>query len=455
MAEQDQIDQMLDSIDPARNPSVLEGGAPAAPQKSVQDQVDEMLDSIDPRVSGWGPPKGTQQAPESSATGAFIRSAERSALPTAGGLAGAAAGAEAGGALGSFAGPIGTGVGAFAGGVAGSFLGAGAIDSAQSWAISKLPDGVQSLFGGTQEEQKADWERHSIAALLGGVAPYALTMNPGFEARELPANATKLERILNSKPAQAATGGLVMGGITLGQEASQDQLNTPQAWWNIGISTALGMFLNRPNKLGETIMGAGAAPVRSLVSRPEPIVPGAEAETPAPPPTVAEAGDLKVAGPGITGGVYRGTEKQAPAAEAATQDVRRQEVAATEFPRAPDVQDVARQMAADTFARYDDLIAKRDEFRRWIDQANNPPQEAFDALDQRYQELNDQLEATKNLDEQRRIRAPDQDRSRRRIRPSSGAASGVRGRRGAGHAGTRRCAQAADGCRLPDPRSVA
>jgi hypothetical protein len=29
MAEQDQIDQMLDSIDPSKNPSVLEGGGRA------------------------------------------------------------------------------------------------------------------------------------------------------------------------------------------------------------------------------------------------------------------------------------------------------------------------------------------------------------------------------------------------------------------------------------------
>jgi hypothetical protein len=65
---------------------------------------------------------------------------------------------------------------------------------------------------------------------------------------------------------------------------------------------------------------------------------------------------------------------------------------------------VARQMHPDLFTRYDDLVARRDEFRRWIDETNNPPPSAFDALDERYQELNDQLEATKNLDEQRRIR---------------------------------------------------
>jgi hypothetical protein len=222
---QSPANELLDSIDPRVNGN---GGAPRAPQMSAQDQADRLLDSIDPRVSGWGPPKGSEPI-ETSAIGAFGRGAERSALPTAGGLAGAAAGAEAGGALGAFAGPIGAGVGAFGGGVAGAMLGGAAIESAQNWAISKLPTGAQSPLGGTQEEQKADWEEHGIAALMGGVAPYALTMSPGFAVKELPASATQIERLLNSRAGQAATGGLVMGGITLGQEASEGQLSDPRA----------------------------------------------------------------------------------------------------------------------------------------------------------------------------------------------------------------------------------
>lgn len=382
-------DTLLDSIDPARNPGAFEGSRSA---QSMQDEVDSMLDSIDPRVSGWGPPKGSQSQDQSSALGAFTRAAERSALPTAGGLAGAAAGAEAGGALGALAGPFGAGVGAFAGGVAGSFLGAGAVDAAQNWAISKLPTGVQSLLGGTQEQQKADWEEHGISALLGGVAPYALTMNPGFETRTLAPDATRLERLLNSKTGQAATGGLVMGGIALGQEASQGQLSQPRAWWNVAISTGLGMFLSRPNRLGETIMGAGAAPVRALVGRPQ--------------PTVAEAGDLKVAGPGITEDVYQGQEQMAPAAEQNVMETAQAEraISGEPPPASPDVHQVARRIAPDLFAHYDELAAKTNEVRDWISDAINP-QEKMGALDQRYRELNGQLEAAGNEDDRNRIQA--------------------------------------------------
>ena len=113
---------------------------------------------------------------------------------------------------------------------------------------------------------------------------------------------------------------------------------------------------------------------------------------------------MKVAGPGVTEQVYQGQEQMSPQAEASTISTAQVEQAAMEGPRTPDVQTVARQMSPDLFARYDDLVAKRDEFRGWIDEANNPPQEAFDALDRRYQELSDQLAAAKNLDEQRRIR---------------------------------------------------
>jgi hypothetical protein len=150
------------------------------------------------------------------------------------------------------------------------------------------------------------------------------------------------------------------------------------------------MLFPRPNRLGEAIMGAGAAPVRALAGRPE--------------PTVAEAGDLKVAGPGISEGVYQGQEQTSPQAEASAISTAQPEQAVTQTQRPPDAQSAARQMHPELFGQYDALIARRDEFRRWIDETNNPPQSAFEALDARYQEPSDHLEATKNLDEQRRIR---------------------------------------------------
>ncbi len=284
-------------------------------------------------------------------------------------------------------------MGAFGGGVAGAILGGAAIESAQNWAISKLPTGVQSLFGGTQEQQKEDWEEHGIASLLGGVAPYALTASPGFAVKELPAGATRLEQLLNTKTAQAAVGGTVMGGITLGQEASQGQLNEPRAWWNVALSTGLGMFLNRPNRLGETIMGAGAAPVRRLIGgQPEPIA--------RPEPTIAEAGDLKVAGPGVTEDVYQGTENQAKTAEGIAQDTRRQEMTVGAAPPAPDIHATARQMEPEVFARYDAAQQRFDSLQRWssaiserAEEVGEEPTPQLTALQERLNEAHEELNA--------------------------------------------------------------
>jgi hypothetical protein len=66
--------------------------------------------------------------------------------------------------------------------------------------IAPAPTGAHSLFGGTQEQQKADWEEHGIAALMGGVAPYALTTSPGFVVKELPAGANVFDRMLAEEP---------------------------------------------------------------------------------------------------------------------------------------------------------------------------------------------------------------------------------------------------------------
>ena len=58
----------------------------------------------------------------------------------------------------------------------------------------------------------------------------------------------------------------------------------------------------------------------------------------------------------------------------------------------------------DLFSSYDRLVEQRDEFRRWIDEANSPPQERYDELQSQYDDLNAQLEGTKNQAEQRRLR---------------------------------------------------
>ena len=348
---------MADEVSDSRSNETLPmnswGGASApAAQMSVLEQADKILSS-----SAWGPPDGTRAAAseaDSSATGAFTRAAERSAAPTVGGLAGASSGASLGAELGEFAGPVGALAGGLVGGVAGSVLGSGAVDAAQSWVVSKLPEGVQNLFGGTPKQAEADWEQHGLASILGGVAPYLLTASPGFAAHEAPEAATALQRIMTNKYVTAAAGGLTMGGITLGQEVVQGE---KPDWVDVGVSTALGTFWSRPNALGERIMGpghaAGARLGQQITGRTPPAsVPGA-------PPTpqnvtLGDAGDLKVGpAPGVTDDVSTGQAEMAPAAEAAVQEAKRQEEAVTEPPKPVSPVEQARVAEPEAFQEYE------------------------------------------------------------------------------------------------------
>jgi len=89
-----------------------------------------------------------------------------------------------------------------------------------------------------------------------------------------------------------------------------------------------------------------------------------------PPPTVLEAGDAKVIGPGITESVFMGTQEQTPqAAMSVQQAVRNERLALGESPLAPDPNQTARQMEPELFARYEDLQAQQADFRRWIAEA--------------------------------------------------------------------------------------
>lgn len=91
-----------------------------------------------------------------------------------------------------------------------------------------------------------------------------------------------------------------------------------------------------------------------------------------PPPTVAQAGDMKVMGPGITEDVFRGAHEQEPSAAMAAQDARRTEITLTEPPPLPDIYDVARQMHPETFARHDELLARRDTLETWLGSEHGP-----------------------------------------------------------------------------------
>lgn len=86
-------------------------------------------------------------------------------------------------------------------------------------------------------------------------------------------------------------------------------------------------------------------------------------------PTVLEASDAKVIGPGVTESVFMGTQDQSQAAAmSAQQAVRNERLAMGESPVA-DVHRSARSMEPEVFASYEDLQAKQEDLRRWIAEA--------------------------------------------------------------------------------------
>ena len=324
---------------------------------------------------------------EVSGFGAFARGAALSAAPSAGGMVGAAPGAELGAAVGSAAaGPIGTVVGGLAGGLGGYFLGSTAVGAAQDYLISKLPELWRDEF---EEKSQAAAAEHPFGFWLGGLAPVAITGNPLSAASELPANATAIERLM----ANPVTRRLLPAGLMGATEAfNENRAGEPVDPTKIALSTAAGLFFPGQNRIGQKLSELGTSPFRPRVVAPSE-------------PTVAQAGDMKVAGPGITEQVYQGQEQMSPQAEASTISTAQVEQAATEGPRTPDVQTVARQMSPELFARYDALQEQADSARQFLDNMNAPPQEQYDALSDQFNALNDSLEAEKNQAAQRRIRA--------------------------------------------------
>jgi len=296
---------------------------------------------------------------QTSAGGAFVRGAERSAAPAAGGLAAAGAGAELGATIGGAitgpAAPIGATVGGVLGGVAGAFGGSAAISKVQDWALSQLPDSWVDKLGLSTRQEQLDQEYHPTASFLGGLAPYALTMKPGFSmaSKALPENATAWQKLLANPVTARVFGGAMMGGMEAGQEVSQGQ--SPN-WTNIAISTGFGMLFNEPTRLGESLTETGAAPVRRALGM-EPVAPAAE--------TVAQAADAKVMGPGVTEDVYMGSHEQAPEAAQTAQDHARMEgvVTGRAQPPQPDPVEMARRMEPDTFATYAALIQQRSDLQ--------------------------------------------------------------------------------------------
>ena len=293
---------------------------------------------------------GSEAAPgQSSMVGTFARGAEKGVVPASVGLAGAGIGGASVVGLGALAGtsvgPWGTVGGAIVGGLVGGYGGS----YLQNWALKQLPDSWKDALGFSERQSRLDEAQHSNASFMGGLFPYAVTMNPelgfGKGAAKLATNLTGLQRVLSTPAASKLFGGGLVGGMEAGQEKlSNEDLD----WRKVAIATAFGTVFNKPNGIGEVITEIGARPTRTVFGTPH--------------PTVAQASDLKVMGPGITDSVFHGGQEQAPSAAMAAQENARVEQAAIGEPPEPDVYAIAKQMEPETFARYDDLLKQRDTF---------------------------------------------------------------------------------------------
>ncbi len=340
------------------------------------------FDQIDPNrtdVGGTGEDNpfdaiGPSIGPQGSAIGAFGRGVERSAIPAIGSIPAIGAGAEIGAAAGAPLGPVGVAAGGIIGGFAGALAGSTALSSAQNWALSKLPDSWREAIGMDDRQERIDQGEHPIASFLGGLVPYAVTMRPGaVPTKALPENATSLQRILAHPATARVFGGAAMGGMELGQEeASHEDLD----WRKVAISTGFGLVFNRPTKIGESLTEIGARPVRGMRV-----------------PTVAQAADAKVAGPGITESVFQGTQEQEPSSAQTAQETARTEQSVLGEQPEHDLHEVARRMEPDLFGEYDRLSAQREEFRNWIRDYNEPPPETLQALQDERAAMQEQLDA--------------------------------------------------------------
>jgi hypothetical protein len=315
------------------------------PEPRDPQETSSLLSSFDPDTVGALPE-------DSTATGAFLRGAERGVLPSIGGMAAAGAGAELGALAGAPLGPIGSAVGGIAGGLAGAVGGGSLVAAAQNYALSKLPDTWVEALGQDERQQQLDESKHNIASFLGGVAPFVLTMRPGMAPKvNLPENATAMQRVLANPATARIFGGGAMGGMELGSELING--DAPD-WTKVAISTGVGAVLNRPTRFGEYLLNAGARPFK--------------------PATVAEAHDMKVMGPGVTESVFRGGHEIDPEAAKTAAETRRAEMEVTGevTPAGPDLHSIARTSEPELFLRYDELTATRNELRNWLEEYRNP-----------------------------------------------------------------------------------
>ena len=346
---------------------------------------------------------------DTSTFGAFGRSAAQGAAPAAGSLAGAGAGAEVGAELGSFAGPFGALGGGVIGGLVGGFGGSYLTEKAQDYAIKKLPDTWQDAL---EKQQRADATAHPYASFIGGNVPFLMTMKPWGSPANVAQNATSLQRLMAHPVTSRLFGGAVMGGMELGQEAADGDVDANK----VAIATGLGVVFNHTNRIGEGLTELGAAPVRRGAS-------------------LIQGNAHRVIGPGVTEQVFQGDEERSPEAEQAAQQDAREEAAATgETPPGPDLNDLARRMEPETFTVYDELTKQRDALRAHLDALAYPPDEKVADAQSAKSDLEEQLRA--HLEDRGGYTAgPEARRFRAQIRAAQGDIDELMARRAAHDAG--------------------
>lgn len=171
--------------------------------------------------------------PEPEGVAATVaRKSAHAVLPTAGGLAGAATAAELSAPIAPFFGPAAPAVPVVAG-LAGYFGGA--------YLTGKAQEGALDATGLNDTAQRqANEEAHPIASFVGDVAPAALTMSPGSLSDALASRVLSL-------------------GIMATTEGVQEKLSGEDLDpGKIAIAGGMGAVLNRPNAVGEAIMGPTA-----------------------------------------------------------------------------------------------------------------------------------------------------------------------------------------------------
>ncbi len=329
-----------------------------------------------PDTTNYGPDPFAQFDPENqpveaSVSGAFMHHAEAGVLPSLTGMAGAGMGAPVGAELGAagggiIAGPpgavVGGVVGTIGGGIAGFMGGSQAMLATQDWLLKQMPESWQELLGQSEKQRSAEEQQQPIASQIGELAPFVITMRPSIigPRAPIPTGASTLQRLWASPMTSHVLSAAMQGGTEAVSEVTSGQKVDPS---RIAIATAFGLMFDKPTKLGERLSDMGARPIQMITGRGEPArpaeAPAAPVEPERLPPTIAEAADAQVIGPGITEGVFLGSEKQDPALRAAQQTAAQVE-ADTILPAAtPDPTQTARTMEPELFAHYDELQAQR------------------------------------------------------------------------------------------------